>query len=183
MHCLLPNLRRGVPAFALRVSYQNTCFCLVKRSNTRSTHIHSPNSIYLRQGVRAPRTSMCSSQVTAGNYLLWMQLGGVDCGMTTVGSKPRRYIPVRVEGHLAQPCGSMQDIVLQASGDRGINALWGLIRFVVWGLISKETEKKLCITAKMSACCPVHYTSKRLNFLQYESTCSRELNAGKLRAI
>ena len=158
-------------------------FCLVERFNTRSTQIHSPNSIYRRQDVIAPRKSMFSPRVTAGNCLLWMQLVGGDCGMTTVGSKPRRYIPVRVEGHLPQPCGSMQDIVLQASGDRGINALWGLIRFVVWGSISKETENKLCITANMCACRPVHDTSERLNLLQSESTCSRELNAGKLRAI
>ena len=64
-----------------------------------------------------------------------------------------------------------------------MEALWGLMRFVVWGLISKETEKKLCITAKMSTCSSVHDTSVTLNSLQSKSTCSWALNAENSREI
>ena len=111
-----PNLRRGIPACTLRVSVPDNNSCLLKRFNTRSTQIHSPNSICRRQEVIAPRMLTCSFRVTAGNCLLWMQLDGGDCGMTSVGSEPRRYLPVKVEGYLPQPCRSLQDIVLQASG-------------------------------------------------------------------
>ena len=132
-----------------------------------------------RQKVSAPGRSMCFSRVTADNYLRWMQLGGGDCGMRSVGSKPCRYPSVRGEGHLPHKRSKQYKIpgkFWQASGDGAahlFHALRGLVHFVIWGVILKKTEKKTMHQSDDVHMCSLHDTFVRLDLLQTESISSR----------
>ena len=127
----------------------------------RSTHSMG----YRRQEVSTPGRSMCSSRVTAGNCLRWMQLGGGDCGMTTVGWRPRRYMSVREKGHMPQKCNSTSYILVSFRewSQKNIKCTLGIRLFVICGLILEKPEKKTGATPTISICCSLHETFVRLD--------------------